>query len=123
MNASLGKFVGAWNAVLLAGLIGALLVLAIATPGLSRLYSQLGRIPPYLLLAGPLVAGITYLVVLTVPRLGVANATTAILLGQLATAFILDHLGAFGLERHPFQLSSLLGIVLLALGARMLLAN
>ncbi len=123
MNASLGKLVGTWNAVFLASFTGVVLVMAVSAPGLPRLISQLGRIPVYLFLAGPLVVAITYLVVLTVPSLGMANATTAILLGQLGAAFVLDHLGAFGLERHPFQWANLLGIVALAVGARILLTN
>lgn len=123
LNATLGRLVGTWNAVLLSSLLATVLVLAVAAPTAVRLLSHPGHLPWYLYLGGPLVAAITYLVILTVPRLGMANATTAILLGQLATAFLVDHFGLFGLNRHPFQWLNLLGLLLLAAGARILLGN
>ncbi len=56
-----------------------------------------------------------------IPRLGVASATTAIIVGQVLTALCIDHLGCFGLDKVPFTWTKLLGLALLAAGAWLLL--
>ena len=47
-------------------------------------------------------------------------ATTSIIVGQVLTACLLDHFGLFGLEK-PVNWLKLLGVGLLALGAKLLL--
>jgi transporter family-2 protein len=60
-------------------------------------------------------------VVASIPRVGVALATTAIIVGQVATALLIDHFGWFGLEKMPFTWWKAAGLVLLAAGARLML--
>ena len=52
----------------------------------------------------------------SIPRAGVANATTAIIIGQLITALLIDHFGLFGLEKVPFTFWKGLGLACLAAG-------
>lgn len=121
-NAVLGKAIGLLWAVLLVqgtGLLAAGIILAIRQPSLPRAW--VGA-PWYTYLGGTLGLLIVYLVAASIPRLGVALTTTVIILGQLVTAAVIDHLGLFGLERTPFPWWKLGGVALLALGARLLLA-
>jgi len=60
-------------------------------------------------------------VVRTIPVLGVAAATTAIIVGQVLTAALVDHLGLFGLEKMSFNWYRVAGTVLMASGAFLLL--
>jgi transporter family-2 protein len=64
---------------------------------------------------------IIYLVAASIPAVGVCNATTAIIVGQVLTAVIIDHFGGFGLNRVPCSWNQLAGVALLAVGAKMLL--
>ena len=50
------------------------------------------------------------------PRLGVVSATTAIIVGQVTTAALVDHFGLFTLEPVPFTWLKALGFVLLVAG-------
>jgi transporter family-2 protein len=77
--------------------------------------------PWYLYLGGILGVLITYGVVRSIPSLGVAVATTAIIVGQVLTAAMVDHLGLFGLERVPFNWHRVAGTALMASGAWLLL--
>ncbi|HET6204175.1 MAG TPA: DMT family transporter [Planctomycetota bacterium] len=52
-----------------------------------------------------------------VARLGAASTLTLIVAAQAATALLLDHLGALGLERAPVSAARLLGLALVVAGA------
>lgn len=122
-NAVLAKAASVWTALLVLNAAAtvttaALLVAGGRAPfGLERLH----RAPGYVFLAGPVGVLITYLVVVSIPRLGVAATATAIVVGQVGTAALIDHWGLFGLERHPLAWWQLGGVALLALGAWLLL--
>ena len=57
----------------------------------------------------------------SIPKLGVATATTAIIVGYVTTATLVDHFGLFGLQKIPFTWTKLIGVVLLAVGAKFML--
>jgi len=123
MNSVLGRYIGLWEATWLVHLVGLLVVsllVFIFKVGDGQLANLL-QAPWYTFLGGVLSVGIIYGVVTSIPRLGVANATTAIIVGQVLTAVLIDHLGLFGVEKIPFSWWQLLGLALLALGARCLL--
>ena len=84
-------------------------------------YDQLKKIPWYLYIGGILAIFITYGVMLSIPRLGVAVATTSIVAAQVMTAAAIDHFGLFGLEKVPFSWIRFAGIIFLAIGVRLLL--
>ncbi|GFN22957.1 DMT family transporter [Thermanaeromonas sp. C210] len=122
LNAALAKITGLLQATLVVHLTAtiatALLLLWPLSPG------SLGKItqtPWYLLLGGLIGVLITYGVMASISRAGAALATTAIIVGQVTMALIIDHLGLFGLNKIPFTWWKALGLVLLAAGARLML--
>lgn len=123
LNAALGKVVGLLETtfvVHLTGLVLAGAVLFIFLPGGNRL-GQFAQAPWYTYLGGALGVLIIYAVARSIPKVGVAPATTAIILGQVLTASVIDHFGLFGLERLPFTWCRIAGTLLMAAGAWLLL--
>lgn len=122
LNAGLSKVSGLWEMVFLVHSLGALISLGvILTPLAGQNIQELLGAPWYLWLGGPAGVAIVYGVARSIPAVGVTAATTAIILAQLSTAALIDHLGLFGLERIQFQVVKLLGIALMAAGAWILL--
>mgnify|MGYP006283455113 CR=1 FL=1 len=97
-----------------------LIIVLIFTAGKMN-FSLLKSVPWYLYLGGLIGVLITYTVILSIPKLGVAVATTAIITGQVLTAAIIDHFGILGLEAVPFTWTKAGGIIFLAVGVRLLL--
>jgi len=122
LNAVLGKYVGQIEATFFVHIIGSLAVGVILLLGLGK--GNLGKfmeVPWYAYLGGIISVLIIYGVAASIPKVGVALATTAIIVGQVSTALLIDCLGLFGLQRVPFSFLKLGGLVLLAIGARMML--
>lgn len=122
LNAVLGKYIGQIEATFIVHIIGSLAVGVILLLGLGK--GNLGKImevPWYAYLGGIISVLIIYGVAASIPKVGVALATTAIIVGQVSTALLIDCLGLFGLQRVPFSFLKLGGLVLLAIGARMML--
>ncbi|ADL12637.1 DMT family transporter [Acetohalobium arabaticum] len=123
LNSVLGKVIGFWEATFVVHIIATSLVAVIIFIfSLNKGdFGNLMETPWYTYIGGILNVIILYGVVVTIPKLGVANATTLIIVGQVTTAVIIDHFGFWGLEAVPFQWTKLIGVGLLALGARILL--
>ncbi|MBT9172262.1 MAG: hypothetical protein DDT21_00643 [Syntrophomonadaceae bacterium] len=123
LNAALGKLIGLLEATFVVHLVGTgALVLTIFVFRLGQ--GDLGslvKVPVYLYLGGLLSVAIIYAVLSSIAGIGVASATTAIIVGQVGTALLIDHLGLFGLERHSFSWLKAAGMALLALGAKLML--
>ncbi|MDN5344250.1 MAG: bacterial/archaeal transporter family-2 protein [Clostridia bacterium] len=122
LNSALGKITGLLQATLVVHLTATLAVIILLFTPLG--HGNLGRLwhcPWYLWLGGLLGVLITYGVVASIPRVGVALATTAIIVGQVSTALLIDHFGLFGLEKLPFTWWKAAGLVLLAAGTRLML--
>ncbi|MDI9456355.1 MAG: DMT family transporter, partial [Bacillota bacterium] len=79
--------------------------------------------PWYTFLGGVLGVLIIFGVAVSIPRTGVANATTAIITGQLLTALIIDQYGLFGLDKVPFTFWKGLGLACLAAGGYFMLCR
>lgn len=122
VNATAAKALGLWETAFLvlasgAALTGAGLALGLSHGGLARL----GAAPWWSLLGGPVGPVIAAAVAYGIRRAGAVGATTAIIVGQIAMAALIDHLGWLGIERVPFSPLKLLGIALLAVGGWILL--
>jgi len=123
LNSALGKIVGLLEATFIVHVTGLILV------SILLFAFQLGNgqlvkahaAPWYTLLGGILNVAILYGVVSSIPRVGVAPATTAIIAGQVLTATVVDNFGLFGLTEIPFNWWRLIGVALLAGGAWCLL--
>ena len=125
INGQVSKFIGALEGNFLMHLIGlaALFLLLFVVRIGDGDWSRLREIPWYGYGSGLINVVIIYGVMVSIARLGAAPATTAIIAGQVTTAALIDWLGLFGLEKTPFSLWQGAGIVLLAVGARLLLAK
>ncbi|MBE3588255.1 MAG: DMT family transporter, partial [Thermoanaerobacteraceae bacterium] len=116
LDAALGKIIGLLETTFVVHLVG-LVVVAVLLFGLRLGDGQLAnyaQAPWYYYLGGVLGVLIIYGVVRSIPKVGVAPATTAIIVGQVLTASLIDHLGLFGLEKLPFTWYRLLGTLLMA---------
>lgn len=125
INSAFSKIIGLLETTLIVHLTATIIVIAMLFGfGLGQgQLSKIGETPWYLFLGGVLGVAITYLVVASIPKVGVALATTAIIVGQVGTACIVDHFGLFGLAKYPFTWLRFGGILLLAAGAKLMLSN
>lgn len=122
LNSVLGKVAGQAEATLVVHVLGAITagLVVLLWPGPSTI-SRVAAAPWYSYLGGALGVLIIFSVVASIPRLGVALATTAIIVGQVTAALAIDHFGLFGLQEVPFTWWKLVGVGLLAAGARLML--
>jgi len=122
-NSVLGKAIGlletSFLVQVLGGVAAAVLLFGFRLRGGS--FGAIGEAPWYTLLGGPIGLAIVYLVAFGIGRAGVANATTAIIIGQVGTALLIDCLGLFGAPPVPFRWTKLLGVALLALAGYLML--
>ena len=124
LNSALSKVIGLLEATFLVHVIGSLLGLALLLAGLGQgNWQQFREAPWYTYLGGLLGVGIVYLVVAAISKVGVAPATTAIIVGQVSTAALVDFFGLFGMEPLPFNYWKILGLLLMAGGAWLLLSR
>jgi len=122
MNSGLAKVIGLLESTLVVHGTGTLATFLLLVLGLGKGdFSKITEAPWYLYLGGLIGVLITYGVVASIPKLGVANATTLIIVGQVSAAFLIDCLGLFGLEHVPFTWYKLLGLGFLAAGTWVLL--
>ncbi len=125
LNTALGKIIGMLettfvvHAVGIAVIAAALYLFRLGSGSLALLQEA----PWYTYLGGVLGVLIIFGVTVSISRAGVANATTAIIIGQLVTALIVDQCGLFGLEKIPFTLWKGLGLALLAAGGYLMLGR
>lgn len=123
INSALGKVVGLWESTFIVHITGFTLVttlLFVFRVGKGSIFN-LFQAPWYSYLGGILGVLIIYAVVLSIPKVGVAPATTAIILGQVFTAGLVDHFGLFGMNKIPFSMYNALGALLMAGGAWLIL--
>lgn len=123
INTRLSKVVGQWEAVFVVhvvGLAGVSFLLFVMNMGRGDL-GRIAKGPWYTPLGGIIGVLIVWGVMASIPKLGMAAATTSIIVGQVLTALLIDHFGLFGLRAMPFTWLKGLGLVLLAAGAKLLL--
>ncbi|NLI70445.1 MAG: DMT family transporter [Firmicutes bacterium] len=124
LNSVLSKETGLLEATLLVHVIGlAFLGILFALKLNDGNLFDVGRAPWYSFLGGILGVAIIYGVVVAIPRIGVASATTAIIIFQVSTAMLIDHSGLFGLQSIPFNWYKLVGLLSLALGGYLVLGQ
>ena len=118
LNASLGTRLGtpfAAGAILFCVALSAAVLMLFLTGSASALAKAPAQ-PKHLFLAGLLVAFYVLSVTWVAPRFGVGNAVFFVLLGQLASAALIDHFGLFGARVSPLSLTRAGGIALMASG-------
>lgn len=121
MNSSLSQKTSLLSATLVVHIIGTLVALLAALAWRSPLLKlNWVSVPWYLYFGGILSVLIVGLVAVSIPKIGVCNATTAIIIGQVSMAVLIDHFGWFGMSRLPWTPSQFFGIALFAAGAKLL---
>lgn len=123
INSSLSKILGLWETTFVVHLVGLLLVtvlLVVCGVGDGSILN-ITNAPWYTYLGGVLGVVIIYSVAFSMPKIGVAPATAAIIVAQVLTATLVDHFGLFGLNKIPFSFCSILGSTLMAGGAWLIL--
>ncbi len=124
LNAVLGRFIGLLETTFIVHLAGTLVVLVLILFRLgSGNFAQWRDAPWYVYLGGALGVLIIFTVAFALPRAGVANATTAIIVGQVTMAMLIDHFGLFGLEKIPINWWKGLGLAFLAGGGYFMLCK
>lgn len=123
LNSFMSKIIGQLEATFMVHIIG-LAVVAVVLFGFKwgqGHMDKLSQVPWYGYLGGIISVLIIYGVVASMPKVGVANATTAIIVGQVTTALIIDCTGILGFEKCPLTWMKGMGVILLAAGAKLML--
>lgn len=125
INSAVGKIVGILEATLLVHVMGlAAITAAVVAMGLAGgIPGKVLQIPWFGYVGGVIGVIIVYFVAASIPKLGAANATTAIIVGQMITAMLMDWFGLFGLEKIPLTWCKVAGVGLLLAGARLMLVR
>lgn len=118
LNSTLGQRVGTFGAILILTFISAVMVIILILlypstadfsklPGLSEWYLYLGGIIGIAIVAAP---------ILLVPKIGTTTTITAIILGQLLFALIIDQFGLFAAPKIIISFPRAIGVLLVAVG-------
>jgi len=119
MNATVNAGIGSpllasvWNFI-----VGLAALVAIAAAGGARMTpGGVSTVPAWAWAGG--LFGAAYVAAVTVlgPRLGAVALLALVLFGQMAAALVVDHFGIVGFPQHAVTMPRLLGVVLLAAGA------
>lgn len=84
--------------------------------GRAKIHTLLAVEPKYLLLGGVIGAGITWTVIKSVEMLGPAKSALLIVVAQLTVSYVIELFGMFGMEKEPFAIRKLIGLVIAAVG-------
>lgn len=121
INARLAQKIGAFESSFISFAVGTLAMLAMVMLTGRGTLRAVGGASWWELTGGLLGAFFVTLTIIAVPRIGTTAVMAGAIAGQLATGVILDHFGLFGLRQLPMEPKRLLGIVLLAAGAALVL--
>ena len=83
-------------------------------------YTQLTRAPWWMWLGGVFGVFIVSTNIIVAPRLGAALLMSLAIAGQLGSAIVLDHYGAFAFPVHPISVGRVVGAVLLIGGVALI---
>lgn len=124
LNSELSKGLGLFGATFVVHVLATLILAAIVLlAGVERHnLTEVTRVRWYALLGGPLNVLIIYAVAYSLSRVSTAAGTTGIIVMQLLTAALIDHLGVLGAEKLPFTPLKFAAIALIAIGAKILLS-
>jgi transporter family-2 protein len=123
INSTLGKAVGNFAAASVSFGIGfaVLVTITLVAGGGFGDLGKIGDLNWYYLLGGLLGAAYVTTVLISVRTLGAGGVTAATIAGQLTMSVLVDRAGILGLEQRGLTAQRLLGLVLLAAGAFLIL--
>lgn len=119
LNATMGKKVGILGSLVVMTVIGLSMTLVFIAlfPSSSNLRALPGKREWYLYLGAVMGFVIMLIPIFLVPRIGATSTLTALVMGQLTLALIVDHYGLLSTPQISINLARLLGVALLILGA------
>jgi transporter family-2 protein len=119
LNSALGARTGNLGSVLILTIVsmGLLVGLIFLFPGTAEFKNIPGSSEWYLYAGGLLGVVILAAPIFLIPRIGATSTLTAIVVGQLALALIIDQFGLFGFPRIDISLARVAGLTLLVAGA------
>ena len=123
INGVLGKRIGVLEASFVSFFIGTvILLLLVIFMGKGDLL-KVTNVSKWQLLGGALGVGYVSIMVAIVPKIGVASAITAVIVGQLFISVTLDHFGFFTIQRIPIDGYRISGLVLLLVSLFLIFKN
>lgn len=119
LNSALGRKTGNFGSVFILTIVSIIVLLLLMAlfpttanfrdlPGVGEWYLYLGGILGVVILAAP---------IFLIPRIGATSTLTALVLGQLFLALIIDHFGLFNFPKIEINLVRVIGLILLVAGA------
>jgi bacterial/archaeal transporter family-2 protein len=99
-------------AIAFVGLCAFVLIGKHPIPGTAQFMSA----PKWSYLGGVLGGSYILLIIVLAPRLGIANVTVMVLMGQILAAMVIDQFGLLGATVHPINWPRALGVLLLCTG-------
>ena len=119
LNSALGKKTGNLGSVFVLTMVSISVLLLLITlfpatanlrqiPGMSEWYLYAGGVLGVVILAAP---------IFLIPQIGATSTLTALVVGQLFLALIIDHFGLFSFPKIEINLLRIMGIILLVVGA------
>ncbi|WP_235846576.1 DMT family transporter [Neobacillus drentensis] len=113
INGVLGKRIGVIEGSFVSFFIGTIILLLLAIFLGKGDLIKVTSVPKWQLFGGVLGAGYVTIMVAVVPRIGVASAITAVIVGQLLISVTLDHFGIFIKQPIPIDWYRITGLILL----------
>jgi len=119
LNSTLGQRAGYFGSVLILTLvsIAVLAVLIVLFPSTADFRHLPGLSEWHLYLGGALGVAILAAPIVVIPKIGATATLTALVMGQLLLALVVDHFGLFASPRIEADLPRLAGVFLVVLGA------
>ena len=117
-NSNVSDKIGGWELATLVhavGLLGSLLVLFTVGGG-GKGFANLSNANPVYLLGGIFGVFIIFSIASSINILGVAFATTIMLMVQLLLSVLIDTFGWFGLDKIPLSANRILGLSIMVIG-------
>jgi transporter family-2 protein len=119
LNSALGQKTGNFGSVLVLTVVSMalLVILIVAFPNTADLKNIPGISEWYLYLGGAFGVAILAAPIFLIPRIGATSTLTALVVGQLLLALIIDHFGLFSFPKIEINSMRIMGLALLVAGA------
>ncbi len=112
-NGALGKKLGIIEAAFVSFMVGTVVLFVLLMLTRKGNLLQVFEVPKWQLTGGLLGAMYILIMVVAVPRIGIAAALVTLIAGQLATSTLIDHFGLIGDRNIPLDLKRIGGLLLM----------
>lgn len=120
INARLAEKVGILHAATISFLVGSVVLLVLSFSVGRGSFRALGSVAGWQFSGGIFGAFFVAMTIAAVPRLGTGAVMAALIVSQLVTGLLFDHLGFLGMRQIPFDLGRVVGVVFLLLGVALI---